>query len=158
MTDIKDDQKKPRKRSSKTSQIEELTGALQRVQADFVNYKRRAEEEKISAAQSGKQVLMLELLPVIDNIERALDNAPEDLKKNEYVKGLRSVSKQLAEALKKAGVHKINTIGLEFDPESMDAVAVEGEGEKEIVTQELQAGYIMGGYIIRHAMVKVGRE
>lgn len=152
------DQKKSKK-LTKAAQIEELTEDLMRIQADFVNYKRRAEEEKISAATAGKQAIMSELLPVIDNIERALTNAPEDLAEHDFVKGVRAVSKQLADALKKSGVEKMNTVGLEFDPESMNAVAVEdGEGDKEVVTEELQSGYMMNGYILRHAMVKVGRK
>jgi len=147
------------KRAPKVDKTAELTADLQRIQADFVNFKRRAEEDQLRAATSGKQVVVQQLLPVIDNVERALNNVPKDLAENEYVKGIQVVAKQLSSALENIGVTKLKVVGEVFDPELMDAVSMEdGEGDKEVVIEELQPGYVMGAEVIRHAMVKVGRR
>lgn len=152
--------KKPSKKDlAEQSAVEELTADLQRIQADFVNYKRRAEEDRIKSVSFGKQLLAQQLLPVIDNIERALKNVPEDLKDNDYVKGIQAVAKQLQTSLEGAGITKIKTVDEEFDHELMEAVSMEdGEGEKEVVIEELQSGYVMDEQVIRHAMVRVGRK
>lgn len=150
---------KAKKTDEKDQQIGELTQDLQRIQADFVNYKRRAEEDQLRAGISGKQVAVQQLLPVIDNIERALNNVPKDLVKNDYVKGVQAIAKQLSSALENIGVTKLKVVGEAFDPELMDAVSMEeGDGDKEVVIEELQPGYMMGEDVIRHAMVKVGRK
>lgn len=151
--------KKQQEPDAKDEQIVELTQDLQRVHADFVNFKRRAEEDKIRAAISGKQIMLQQLLPIIDNIERALKNVPKELEANDYVKGIQSVAKQLDAALSNVGATKIVTKDTEFNPELMEAVSMEeGEGEKEVVIEELQSGYVMGDQVIRHAIVKVGRK
>ena len=106
----------------------------------------------------GKEITVRSLLPVIDNIERALGHLPKDLEKNEWAKGVSNIAKQLEDALAKLGVKKIAAKGKEFDPHLMEAVAVEGEGERETVTAEMQTGYTMNGEVIRHAMVKVEKE
>ena len=99
---------------------------------------------------------MTELLPVIDNVDRALMHAPKELATSDYVKGVQQVAKQLAKALEDLGVTRIATVGQEFDPRYHEAVMMdEGEGNKEIVSQELLAGYQLGETVIRHAMVKV---
>lgn len=136
--------------------IGELTADLQRVQADFVNYKRReAENDELRRAQAKAEVIK-GLLPFIDNIDRALNHAPADLEGHDFVKGVGSVAKQLTEFLSGLGVQKIATVGEEFNAEFMNAVAMEeGDGDKEIVVEELQSGYTIGDVVIRHAMVKV---
>ena len=148
----------PKKQSKNDleQQVGELTEDLQRLQADFINFRRRAEEDQMSSLSAGKALVINELLPVLDNVGRALTNVPDDLKKNEFVLGVVSVGKQLDDALAKLGVTKIETVGQEFDPEKMEAVLMEeGDGEKEIVSEELQSGFELNGEVIRHAMVKV---
>jgi molecular chaperone GrpE len=150
---------KAKKASQKDDEFAELTQDLQRIQADFVNFKRRSEEDKFRAMNAGKQIMVQQLLPVIDNIERALANVPKDLVGNEYVKGIEAVSKQITTALANVGVAKIHTKDAEFNPEFMEAVSMEeGKGTKDVVIEELQPGYIMGDDVIRHAIVKVGRK
>ena len=139
-------------------EIGELTADLQRIQADFVNYKRRSEEDVSRARMSGKSIMVMALLPVIDNLERALSHQPKELAKNEWAKGVKKTSEQLMKELSNLGVYKIDTKDQEFNPDFMDAVSVEGEGDKEIVAEELQAGYIMNEEVIRPAMVKVERK
>jgi molecular chaperone GrpE len=139
-------------------EIGELTADLQRIQADFVNFKRRSEEDVSRARMSGKSSMVMALLPVIDNLERALSHQPKELAKNEWAKGVKKTSEQLMKELSNLGVYKIDTKDQEFNPDFMDAVSVEGEGDKEIVAEELQAGYIMNEEVIRPAMVKVERK
>lgn len=139
-------------------EIGELTADLQRIQADFVNYKRRSEEDITRARMSGKSNVIMALLPVLDNLERALSHQPKELKNDDWAKGVKKISEQLIKSLSDLGVYKIDTKDQEFNPDFMDAVSVEGEGDKEIVAEELQAGYIMNEEVIRPAMVKVERK
>lgn len=139
-------------------EIGELTLDLQRIQADFVNYKRRSEEDVTRGRMSGKRQMVLALLPVIDNLERALSHQPKDLQKNEWAQGIYKVGAQLSKSLGELGIYRIDTNKQEFNPEFMEAVSVEGKGDKEIVSEELQAGYIMNEEVIRPSMVKVERK
>ena len=136
--------------------ITELTEALQRERADAVNLRRRHETEMASLRTSVKARVVADLLPVVDNLERALKHVPADMKDNDYVKGIQGVVKQFEKTLADMGVKRIRTVGQPFDPHLHEAVGVEdGDGQQEIVSEELQAGYRLGDEIIRHAMVKV---
>lgn len=137
-------------------EIDSLNEQLMRERADAANVRRRAETEKLQMAGYYKANVVKELLPIIDNFERALKNTPKDLEKNDYVKGVQSIVKQFASALEKLGVERIKTVGEEFDPELHEAVShEEGEGEREEVVEELQSGYKIGDQVVRHAMVRV---
>lgn len=139
-------------------QIGELTEALQRERADSANVRRRAEEERGKMADFYKVLIVRELLPAIDNLERSLMHVPKDLKDHEYVKGVQSVIKQFEASFKELGVERIKTVGEKFDPHWHEAVGIEDEGGKvEVVCEELQPGYKLGDDVIRHAMVKVKR-
>lgn len=136
--------------------IGELTEALQRERADAVNLRRRVEEEKAQLGNTFKAMVVEQLLPAIDNLERALKHAPKDLVEHDYVKGVKSVAKQFDDALAQLGVERIKTVGEKFDPKFHEAVHMEdGEGHVEVVCEELQPGYKIGDEVIRHAMVKV---
>ncbi len=136
--------------------IAELTDALQRERADAMNVRRRGDEERAKMSGFYKSVVVRELLPTIDNFERALKHVPKELEKNDYIKGIQGVVKQFEAALSKIGVTRIKTVGEAFDPTVHEAVAMEeGEGSEEVVSEELQAGYILGDEVLRHAMVKV---
>ncbi len=137
-------------------QIAELTEALLRERADAMNVRRRAEEDRIKLGGFYKSLIVKELLPVIDNFERALKNVPKELADNDYIKGVQGVVKQFEDTMVKIGVERIKTVGEHFNPELHEAISMEeGEGDTEVVTEELQAGYKVGDEIIRHAMVKV---
>lgn len=135
--------------------VAELTEALQRERADAMNVRRRAEEERISMASFHKANVVRELLPIIDNFERALKHVPEELKANDYIKGVNGIAKQFEEVLAKLGVERIKTVGEAFDPNLHEAISHEEGGGPELVSEELQAGYRMGDEVIRHAMVRV---
>lgn len=140
-------------------QAAELTEALQRERADSVNLRRRYEEHIASLKEVVKTSVIEELLPVIDNFERALKHVPADLQGNDYIKGVAGVVKQFEDTLTQMGVEKIKTVGEHFDPALHEAVGVEdGDGEHEVVSEELQPGYRLGDTVIRHAMVKVKKE
>jgi len=144
--------------SSKTD-IQELTQALQRERADAVNLRRRHEEEMTSLRTRVKANVIHDLLPVIDNFERALKHVPKELKDNDYIKGVQAVVKQFEKTLADIGVERIKTVGEHFDPHLHEAVSMEdGDGKHEIISEELQAGYKVGDDVIRHAMVRVRTE
>ena len=140
-------------------QLGELTLDLQRT--DFENYRKRVEAEKQSAHQMGQAKSAMKLLPVIDTIERAIANVPEELKDNPWAKGVAGLNKQLDKQLKEIGLEKINAKpGTPFNPELHQAVQFDetAEGDEEVIAEELRAGYILNGAVARDAMVKVTRQ
>ena len=154
-----------RNKTNKTEDLEqqlgELTLDLQRTRADFENYRKRVEAEKQLAHEMGQAKSVMKLLPVIDTIERAIANVPEELKDNPWAKGVAGLNKQLDKQLKEIGLEKINAKpGTLFNPELHQAVQFdeETEGDKEVIAEELRAGYTLDGTVIRDAMVKVTRQ
>ncbi len=141
------------------AQIAELTHDAQRVQAEFINFKRREAEAKSEIANFATMQVVKELLPMLDNIERALAHRPEDLAENSWALGVEQVGKQVGDALSALGIERFESVGQPFDHNLHEAVSMEdGEGDIEVVTEELQPGYKMGDKILRHAMVKVGKK
>jgi molecular chaperone GrpE len=136
-------------------QIGELTEALQRERADAINIRRQQELQLSSLRDTVKATVVQDLLPVIDNFERALKHIPKELEGNDYVKGVQGVVRQFEQTLEQMGVQRIKTVGEVFDPQLHEAVSSEGEGENEIISEELQSGYKVDDQVIRHAMVKV---
>lgn len=155
---------KPKKPDIKEleQKVGELTEALQRERADAINIRRRHDEQVASLKNLVKAQVVKDLLPVIDNFERAFNHYPLEGKEwdlgdelHEWIKGVRKVREQFAKTLEEIGVKRIKTVGEKFDPHLHEAVSVEGEGTEEIISEELQAGYTLGEEVIRHAMVKV---
>ena len=142
-------------------QLGELTLDLQRTRADFENYRKRVEAEKQAAQDLGQTKAIMKLLPVIDTIERAIANVPAELADNAWAKGVAGLNKQLDKQLKEIGLEKIDAKpGTLFNPELHQAVQFdeEAEGDKEVIAEELRAGYTLDGAVIRDAMVKVTRQ
>lgn len=142
-------------------QLGELTLDLQRTRADFENYRKRADSEKVAAREAGQASAILKLLPVIDNIERAVAYTPEDLKDNKWVQGVGSLVRNLEKSLESLNLARIDAKpGTEFNPELHEAIQFDEEatGDKEVIAEELQAGYTLNGHVIRHAMVKVTKQ
>lgn len=142
-------------------QLGELTQDLQRTRADFENYRKRVEQEKTAARDAGQASAILKLLPVIDNIERAIVHQPEELKENKWAQGVANLVKNLEKSLENLGVTRIDAKpGSPFNPELHEAIQFDdmAEGENEVIAEELQAGYLLSGLPIRHAMVKVTRQ
>ena len=139
------------------AQAEEYLNLAQRVQADFENFRRRTKATRAEAYEDGARELIKLLLPVVDNLERAMaqESADESL-----MTGVKLVYKQLMEALEKRGVTPIDRLGEKFDPNLENAVmqGASDEGEPGTVSAVLQKGYQMGEFVLRHAMVKVVAE
>lgn len=142
-------------------QLGELTLDLQRTRADFENYRKRVDAEKSAARENGQASAILKLLPVIDNIERAIAYTPEELKNNAWVQSVGGLVKNLEKSLESLNLKRIDAkVGTEFNPELHEAIQFDEDatGDKEVVAEELQAGYTLNGHVIRHAMVKVTRQ
>lgn len=136
-------------------QVAELTSDLQRLQAEFINYKSRVESEKAMLSQFAKVNVVKDLLPVIDDLERALAHLPADLTENKWAQGAQKVYARLQAQLQKMGVTVISAIEQPFNPELHEAVSAEGQGDIQVVSEILQNGYQIGDTVIRHAVVKV---
>src|ERR1700691_3395714 len=140
-------------RSDVERERDEYLDALQRLQADFENYRKRVARSSVDAADRAAGEVVVKMLPVLDAFDLAaahFSNAPsEEPEALDQARGL------LLDALKKEGLERIDAVGVEFNPQVHDAVAhVEGE-DGPVVDQVLRAGYRWKGAVLRPAMVKV---
>jgi molecular chaperone GrpE len=129
----------------------------QRATADFINFKRRTEQERQDQARFANTALILNVLPAADDLERALQHVDPALEGSVWIEGVRQILRKLKGALAAAGVTEIEAVGERFDPNLHEAIA-EGEGEEGMVVSEAQRGYMLAGRVIRPSMVVVGRE
>ncbi len=127
-----------------------------RLLADFDNMRSRNDKENAKMFDYGASDVLEKLLPIIDNLERALETVKEE-EKNPFEEGVEMIYKQLMETLKKIGVEPMDPVGKEFDPNFHNAVIhVEEEGAGEnVVVEEMQKGYMYKDTVLRHSMVKV---
>ena len=140
---------------SATAKAEEYLNLAQRVQADFDNFRRRNESVRSDAFADGQRNVITAMLPVLDNLERALEAAGES--DDALRTGVEMTLRQLRDALNKLGVTPIDRLGEKFDPKVENAI-LQGspdEGEPGTVCAVLQKGYMVGSFVLRHAMVKV---
>jgi molecular chaperone GrpE len=139
------------------SKVDELNNRVLRTQADFDNYRRRAKVEQETAAKYRAQTIVEEIIPALDNFERALAVQVDSDQGKTLLQGMEMVYRQLVEALTKEGVTEIEAIGQQFDPHMHQAVMqVEDENhESNSVVEVLQKGYKLKDRVIRPAMVKV---
>lgn len=128
----------------------------QRSQADFLNYKKRTEQERYETAKHANGTLILALLPVLDDLERALENAPEKLAKSNWVDGIGLISRKFKTILEGHGLSEIKAIGEPFDPNFHEAMLY-SEGEEEMVVEEMQKGYRLHDQVLRPTKVSVGK-
>ena len=143
-----------KKKDKKDEQIEELTDRLKRTMAEFDNFRKRTEKEKSAMYEIGAKDIIEKILPVVDNFERGLAQAPQD---DPFADGMEKIYKQLTTTMEGMGVEPIEAVGKEFNPDFHNAVMhVEDESVGEnIVVEELQKGYTYKGFVVRHSMVKV---
>jgi len=134
----------------------EYLASWQRVQADFSNFKKRAEKENEEVTKFANAGLVASLLPVIDDLERALDSASGKLAGLTWVDGIRLIYRKFLSILEAHGLSPIEAEGKDFNPGLHEAVLYE-EGEEGKVLAELQKGYKFRDRVIRPAMVKVGK-
>ena len=139
------------------AKVDEYLNMAQRVQADFENFRRRTKATRAEAFEDGAREFIKQLLPVVDNLERATAQETCD---ESLMTGVKLVYKQLMDALEKRGVTVIDRPKEKFDPNLENAVmqGTAEEGEPGTVCAVLQKGYKMGDFVLRHAMVKVVAE
>ncbi|NLY72154.1 MAG: nucleotide exchange factor GrpE [Tissierellia bacterium] len=140
-------------------ELEDLNEKYLRLQAEYSNYRRRTQEEKAAIYSLGNERLILELLPVLDNFERAIANMQENEVSQNYLDGVEMIRKSLIQVLEKEGLKCIEACGEDFDPDYHHAVLMEeSEGvESGKVLEELQKGYRLKEKTIRPTMVKVSK-
>jgi len=131
-------------------------GRYQRLAADFENYKRRTRQELGDRTQYANEELLRKLLPILDNLRRALDHAPEGADGN-WFDGLRMVVRQFDDTLQAQGVSPIPAVGEKFDPSRHEAIAREetDEHEEGTIVEEMQPGYRLHERVLRPTLVKV---
>ncbi|MFH1218456.1 MAG: nucleotide exchange factor GrpE [Candidatus Peregrinibacteria bacterium] len=135
--------------------LQQMTEMAKRAMADLQNLKRRHEEEKQSWTSFANTDLIQQLLPILDNLDRALTHTPKDTDK-EWVKGIEMAINQLHQVLNASDLTIISAEkGAAFDPNFHEAVA-QGSGENNTITEVLEKGYMLGNRVIRHTKVKVG--
>lgn len=145
--------------SAAQAEIEALNDRLKRTLAEFENFRKRSEREKAQMFDLGAKSVLEKFLPVIDNFERSVAQVPEseDSGIKAYAEGMDMIYRQLLKNLKEAGVEAIDAKGKPFDPAYHNAVMHEDNealGEN-VVSEELQKGYIYKDSVLRHSMVKV---
>ena len=129
----------------------------QRTQADFLNFKRRTEQERGELTKFANSLLILNLLPVIDDMERALSNVSASLAGLTWVEGILLIYRKLRATLEAQGLEEIKALGEDFDPNLHEAMMY-GEGDDGKVIEELQRGYKLNDRVIRPTMVVVGKK
>ncbi len=145
---------KKEKKNKRDEQIADLTDRVKRQLAEFENFRTRSEKEKSQMFDMGAKTIIEKILPVVDNFERGLANAPEG---DAFADGMKMIYKQMLTSLEEAGVKAIEAEGTEFNPDFHNAVMhIDDEQYGEnIVVEEFQKGYTYHDQVVRHSMVKV---
>jgi molecular chaperone GrpE len=136
-----------------TEQPEDYLALAQRIQADFENYRKRAAREAAAAGERAKSGLVRELLPIVDNLERALASAEEG--EQHLAEGVRLVHSELIAVLERNGIQQFDPSGEKFDPAEHEALSVRDEGEVGLVLDVVEKGYRANGTVLRPARVVV---
>lgn len=138
-----------KKADESAAKIAELTNDLQRTRADFENYRRQVEQQKLQYGNVVKNTTIMKFLPLLDDLDRAIAA-------NE---ALQPLAKNLEKTMNELKLERVESAaGTPFNPDIHEAVMVEGDGEKELIAETLRAGYRYEGELIRPAMVKVTRQ
>jgi molecular chaperone GrpE len=142
----------------------EYLEALQRERANFINFRRRSEQERAETIQYASANLLKRLLPIVDDFDRALAAIPEEERKNNrWVEGVELIARKLHTVLEQEGVEPIDALGQPFDPNLHEAVAFEDNAEgndqhEDTVAEVFAKGYKLRDRVLRPAMVKVARN
>ncbi len=138
------------------NKIKELTDSLQRLQAEFENYRKRVEKEKQDFIKYSSQGLILKLLPIVDSFEIALKNHED---KDKFLEGMNLIFSQFYSILEKEGLKQINPLGEKFDPDKHEVLMCDkSDNLNNTITEVLQKGYIVNDKVIRHAKVKIAKN
>jgi molecular chaperone GrpE len=134
-------------------QPEDYLALAQRIQADFENYRKRAAREAAAAGERARSGLVRELLPIVDNLERALASAEDG--EQHLAEGVRLVHSELIAVLERNGIEQFDPAGDKFDPSEHEALSVRNDGESGVVLEVIEKGYRSNGTILRPARVVV---
>ena len=160
MVDLKSTKKgKKAERESAKDLLQEVTELLKRTQANFENYRKQTEKRTSELQEMASKNILVQLLPIIDNLDLALKNV--DQNPEQIVEGVKLIRSQMDNLLQDNHVEKINTEDKQFDPYFHEALMkVPSEKTENTIIEEFQHGYILHGKLIRHAKVKVsaGKE
>jgi molecular chaperone GrpE len=156
-TDMKDNSDLEKQLAEEKAKAEANLAGWQRAQADFSNYKRRGEQEKEDSVRYANAALMLKLLAVLDDWERALASMPPDLAQDGWAGGIRHIERKFRAVLEANGLSSFESAGEPFDPNRHEAAGL-ARGEDGIVAAELQKGYKFHDKVLRPARVMVGRS
>ena len=139
------------------AQAAEYLDGWQRARAEFANYKKRVEAEREELRRAGNETLLLKLLPVVDDFERAFQTLPEETADRPWVNGITMILRKLQVILESEGVVSIEAVGQPFDPQRHEAVIQEETGDHPdgYVMAEVRRGYRLGERVLRPALVKV---
>lgn len=139
-----------------TKHRDETTALLQRVQADFENYKKRCHKDYENITKNANKQLIANLLPILDSFQLGLKNIAN---KENFVKGIELIYSQFYSALEAQGLRRIDALGKKFDPYKHEVLLQEkSDKEEEIVLEELQTGYMLGDLVLRYTKVKVATK
>ena len=154
--EVQEEQSKEEVQGEESGEQEDADRKYLRLMADFQNYKRRVEKEKRDLYSYANEKIMGELLEVMDNFERALEQSANDSGTG-LMEGMEMIFKQLSDVLEKEGLKEIEALGEDFDPNVHNAVMTEETEEYESgkVSGVMQKGYTLNGKVIRPSMVKV---
>lgn len=142
--------------ANKNKKITELTDTLQRLQAEFENYKKYVEKQNTEFRKYAKADLIINILPILDSFELAFKNTSD---KEKFVKGVELIYSQLFSTLEKEGLKPIKSEGQKLDPINHEVLLKEkSDKEEDTILEELQKGYMLGEKVIRHSKVKVGKK
>lgn len=138
------------------AQRDEYLDQLQRSRAEFINYRKRTDAEKLRLGQMFTANTISQFLPVLDDWDRAIANMPEEEKDDSWYAGIAMIYKKLQGILERAGVHEVDGEGAPFDPSMHEAVSIEPGTRGDTVVEVYQKGYKLGDSLLRAAMVKTG--
>jgi molecular chaperone GrpE len=139
-----------------TTERDEYLDQLQRSRAEFANYRRRTEQERQQVRETAARDLLVKIVAVLDDMQRAYGSIPADQVESAWAQGIAHIMRKFVTVLEQAGVAPIKALGEVFDPTCHEAVASEPNSAGTHVIEVYQTGYRLGGTLLRPAMVRVG--
>ena len=136
-------------------QAQEYLDGWKRAKADYLNLKKEMESQNKEIKEWMAKILLLPLLNILDGLNKAFGEVPDNLKNDRWIKGIEGIKKQIEDYLKSQGVELMAVKGEKFDPIKHEAVESQEGGESGLITEELQKGYLINGEVLRPAKVKV---
>jgi molecular chaperone GrpE len=146
--------------SGEQQKVEECMDLLRRTQADFINYRRRVGQEQAEGRIAAQSAVLAQLLPVLDDLQRALNEVPPELESHPWVQGMRLVARRISTLFEQLGIQQIGSPGEQFDPHRHEAIDTETRSDvpEGTILRVGRPGYLAGERVIRPAQVVVARN